>query len=77
MVLYAYTKPLNLIDDTAHAFMWTRNEKGEMAVSVDGSEILRVKDNRFIGDFTGFTLVNRGGDFGIRSVTISGTKAGL
>jgi hypothetical protein len=45
-----------------------------MAVSVDGSELFRVTDKRFPDAFSGFTLVNRGGDYGVRQITITGAK---
>ena len=69
-----YNKPLNLSDGQQHALLWTRETSGEMAVSVDGNELLRVTDKRFPDAFSGFTLVNRGGDYGIRQITITGAK---
>ena len=55
--------------------LWTRDEDGEMAVSVDGNELFQVIDRGFTDAFNGFTIVNRGGDYAVRNVTLSGTKA--
>jgi hypothetical protein len=73
-VIEIYNKPLNLSDGRQHTLLWTRDTNGEMAVSVDGNELFRVTDKRFPDAFGGFTLVNRGGDYGIRQITITGAK---
>jgi peptidoglycan hydrolase-like protein with peptidoglycan-binding domain len=74
-VVDTYDKPLRLEDGQLHAVLWTRDEDGEMVVSVDGNELFRVIDRGFTDAFNGFTVVNRGGDYAVRNVTISGTKA--
>jgi hypothetical protein len=75
-VVDLYQKPLNLEDGRSHTLLWTRNDNGEMSVSLDGNEILQVTDRRFNETFGGFVLVNRGGDYGIQHVNILGSKAG-
>ena len=66
--------PLTLEDKRAHFIEWTRRAEGRMAVSVDGDEVLSTQDRGFAGAFNGFRLVNRGGDFIVRSVSIEGTE---
>jgi len=57
-----------------YSLKWTRdNRDGAMVVSVDGSEILRAVDRGFNDPFYGFTLLNRGGDYAMREITIHGS----
>jgi hypothetical protein len=64
---------LTLEDGATHTIEWTRDTEGAMAVSVDGETLLRVTDRGFRDPFDGFTLVNFGGDYTLREITISGT----
>ena len=66
--------PVTLEDKRSHRIEWTRRADGRMAVSVDGTEVLNTQDRGFGGPFDGFRLVNRGGDFILRSVSIKGTE---
>ena len=66
--------PVTLEDKRLHRIEWTRRTDGRMAVSVDGTEVLNTQDRGFGGAFDGFRLVNRGGDFILRSVSIKGTE---
>lgn len=66
--------PLSLEDKRAHFIEWTRHADGRMAVSVDATEVLTTQDRGFAGAFDGFRLVNRGGDFIVRSVSIEGVE---
>ncbi len=52
--------------------LWTRDDQGQLVVQVNGTEMLRVQDRRFMGDFEGLLLTNRGGDFSLREVRIKG-----
>jgi len=73
-VVDLYEEPLKLEDGRSHTLLWTRDENGEMIISVDGKELLRVTDRRFGKEFGGFTLLNRGGDYGVQNVSIFGSK---
>ena len=66
--------PVTLEDKRPHRIEWTRRANGRMAVSVDGTEVLNTADRGFGGPFDVFRLVNRGGDFILRSVSIKGTE---
>ena len=47
---------------------------GLMAVSLDGKEIMTANDRAYNQDFDGLRLVNRGGDYIIKSITVNGTQ---
>ncbi len=55
-----------------YAVQWTRDQRGEMTISLDGKEVIRVSDRGLADPFTGFTLVNRGGDYALREITVYG-----
>jgi hypothetical protein len=61
-----------LDDAEPHVVLLTRDSTGELAVSVDGAEVLRVIDRGFRDAFDSFVLVNRGGEYMVRSVAIYG-----
>ncbi len=68
-----YDKPLNLEDGQAHVIEWTRTSRGHMVVRVDGKQVMSVVDRRFRDPFDGFAVINSGGDYALRSLTIDGT----
>ncbi len=43
-----------------------------MVVKIDGAEIMNVIDRSFRDAFDGVVLVNSGGDYALRSITIDG-----
>jgi len=57
-------------DRKTHLLSWTRDVNGNMKVSVDGEVVLTVTDREFTQDFSGVTLLNRGGDFILKNVAI-------
>ncbi len=59
-------------DGKLHIVLLTRDAAGELAVNIDGKEIMRVTDRGFRDSFDGFVLVNRGGEYTVRSVAIYG-----
>lgn len=65
-------KPLE--DKNFHAIEWLRYPDGRMTVSVDGAEVLSVTDRRFRDPFNGLALTNRGGDYILKQVKISGAR---
>ncbi len=71
-VIEAHQEALELEDGRSHAILWTRDESGVMVVTVDGAEVLRAGDRGVSGAFDGFTLVNRGGDYAVREITLYG-----
>ena len=68
-----YDKPLKLEDGKAHVIEWTRDRRGRMVVKIDGSQVMDVTDRRLRDPFDGLAVVNGGGDYALRSLTIDGT----
>jgi hypothetical protein len=66
--------PFYLEDKKTHLLEWTRRADGLMAVSLDGKEIMTASDRAYNQDFDGLRLVNRGGDYIIKSITVNGTQ---
>ncbi len=66
--------PLNLEDKKTHRLEWTRQGDGRMSVVLDGRQILTAADLGLRGDFEGFRMVNRGGDYIIKQLKIYGTQ---
>ena len=69
-----YDKPLKLEDGKAHVIIWTRDRRGRMVVKIDDNQVIDVTDRRFRDPFDGFTVVNGGGDYALRSLTIDGSS---
>jgi hypothetical protein len=65
---------LVLEDQRQHRLDWTRSPDGTMVVTVDGTELMRTVDRYYAQPFDGFRLVNRGGDYILRSIRIAGTE---
>lgn len=72
--LELYDKPLDLADNKAHTMVWTRDSLGAMKITVDGATLIRVTDRSFRDPFDGITIVNSGGDYGIRRIKIDGAS---
>lgn len=69
-----YDQPLALQDGQPHVVEWTRDAAGAMVVTVDGARVMAVSDRSFRDPFDGFALVNGGGDYALRSLTIHATN---
>ncbi len=65
---------LDLQDKKSHRIAWTRRPDGEMAVAVDGREVLKSHDRGFRNRFDGIALINGGGDYIVRRITVRGTE---
>ena len=59
---------IELEDGQIHLLEFTRDADGEMVVSVDGGEVLRVADRLFRAQFDGISIVNHGGDYDLRGL---------
>ncbi len=57
------TKYPLLDDGNLHKIQWIRDLQGNIKVLVDGKEILSTVDVFYKDNFTGFTIVNRGGTY--------------
>lgn len=69
-----YDQPIQLQDEKIHSVSWTRDRNGLMVIQLDGQELIRTTDRGFRDPFDGLAVVNSGGDFALRSMTINGTE---
>ncbi len=69
-----YKKAVKLENGYRHRILLIRDETGGMVVSVDGAAVIDVTDRSFHDPFNGVALANRGGDFSVREITVSGAK---
>ena len=67
-------QPLRLQDGKSHVIEWSRDRGGRMVVKIDGAQVMEVTDRSFRDPFDGIALVNGGGDYALRSITIDGTS---
>jgi len=72
-IVESHPDALALEDDRTHIVEWTRGTDGAMSVSVDGAEVMTTVDRGFRDPFSGFVFINRGGDYGLHRILISGT----
>ena len=73
-VIEIYDRGLALEDGAPHVIEWRRGGNGEMVVLADGKEIIRTLDRGYGDSFDGFGLVNKGGDYEFREISIFGTQ---
>lgn len=71
-VLETVRRPLELADGKLHTIQMTRDRAGEMTVRVDGRAVIRIVDQAFRSRFEGVVMVNKGGDYTIRSISVDG-----
>ena len=64
----------NLYDGAIHVLEWTRTTDGAMSVRIDGKTVIEAVDRGFRDPFDGFTLINRGGEYGLGAFRIDGTS---
>ncbi|MHB1217138.1 MAG: hypothetical protein ACYC1L_02930 [Alphaproteobacteria bacterium] len=65
--------PVNLEGAALHVIEWTRTRQGEMAVTVDGKEVMRLTDVGVREAFGGLAVTNLGGDYAVRGISVTGT----
>ena len=63
-----------LEDGAAHTIEWRRSVAGEMVVLLDNREVIRAVDRAYDDPFDGFVVINKGGDFELKQVSILGTQ---
>lgn len=62
-----------LADGGVHTLVWTRDPQGEMAVQLDGTEIMRANQSPSGEGFGGFKMRNFGGDYALHRIAIYGS----
>lgn len=65
-----YTRGLRLEDGRLHVIELTRTSRGQMTVSLDGTPLISVDDNSLRDPFQSFVMVNHGGDYAFRNISI-------
>ena len=61
-------------DKQIHRLQWERYPDGRMTVAVDGKQVIDTVDRGFRDAFSGVALINTGGDYIIKGVTVAGTR---
>ena len=70
-----YKGVLSLEDSRRHVIEWTRDRNGKMLVSLDGQDVIAANDKTILKPFDGFMMINSGGSYWVRSITVDGSKA--
>ena len=63
-----------LEDGSPHTLEWRRSNDGEMVVLLDNTEVIRATDRAHDDPFDGFAVINKGGEFEMKQVSIFGTR---
>jgi len=74
VAIATYKGALNLEDNRRHVLEWTRDRNGVMSVVLDGQDMMQATDRTITKPFDGFLMINSGGTYWVRSVTIDGGK---
>jgi hypothetical protein len=74
VAIATYKGGLNLEDGRRHVLEWTRDRNGVMNVVLDGQDMMRATDRTITSPFDGFLMINSGGTYWVRSVTLDGGK---
>lgn len=67
--------PIRLEDNQSHLLEWKRGPGGKMIVALDGRTVIEATDMEIRRPFTGFLMVNSGGNYAIQSVAINGSNS--
>jgi hypothetical protein len=62
-----------VLGDAPFTVTWSRHPNGRIVVAVNGTDFIAVDDRTFSDPFQGVLLVNRGGDWAVKRMTIKGT----
>jgi len=65
---------ITLADGNSHTVEWRRTSDGEMIVLLDNKEIIKTVDRAYDDTFEGFAMINKGGEFEVKRVSIFGTQ---
>lgn len=63
---------LSIEDKKFHSVKWSRATDGQMIVTIDGTEMIRVTDSSFSDAFDGIRVSDQGGDFIVKRIAIDG-----
>lgn len=71
-VIDSYNEAVSLEDEKRHRITISRDDQGNMLVSLDGTDILQATDRSFRDPFDGVSLVNDGGDYAVQQIAVYG-----
>jgi hypothetical protein len=74
VAIATYSGGLTLEDGRRHVLEWTRDRNGAMVVNLDGQQMIQATDRTISKPFDGFLMINSGGTYWVRSVTLDGGK---
>lgn len=69
--LAAYNGGINLEDGKPHDLALIRDKQGKMTLTLDGQVAAQIVDTTLQGDFAGVLLINTGGAYWLREVTVT------
>ena len=72
-IIETYERGLDLEDGNPHIIEWRRGDDSEMIVLLDDKEIIRTVDRAHSDSFKGFNIVNKGGIYELKEISIFGT----
>jgi hypothetical protein len=72
-IIETHDRGLDLEDGNPHVMKWRRSDDGEMVVLLDDKEIIRTVDRAHADSFNGFNIVNKGGVYELKEISIFGT----
>ncbi|HXV80496.1 MAG TPA: hypothetical protein VEG60_11495 [Candidatus Binatia bacterium] len=73
-VVEIYDRGINLEDGNLHTIEWRRGNDGEMVVLLDNTEIIRTVDRAYADSFDGFTIINKGGVYELKEISLFGMR---
>jgi len=73
-VLARLDKAVKLEDGYRHLILFSRDESGGMSVSLDGGTLVQTSDKSFRDPSNGIALINDGGDFAVREISVMGVQ---
>lgn len=73
-VIDSYDQGVYLDDGNPHMIEWRRGGDGEMLILLDDKQIIRTVDRAHSGPFDGFAVINKGGDYELKQISIFGTQ---
>lgn len=73
-VIETSDRGIDLEDGNPHTVEWRRSNDGQMVVLLDDNEIIRTVDRAYGDSFDGFGIINKGGDFELKQISIFGTQ---
>jgi len=71
-VIETFDRSVNVEDGNLHTIEWRRAADGEMVVLLDDKEIIRTLDRAHADWFDGFTIINKGGVYELKEISIFG-----